>query len=194
MVAEGYYRTHNFRKYALRMLVFALLSEIPYNLMKSNMIFDGYDQNVLWTFLIALMCMRFIDLAKARGVKVLYGSAVVGGCLLGFLFGILGSVDYGGMGVLTVLVFYFFREANIFNRIFQVILLFIMHFIYFGTFSPTFEFGPIIIPLQGFALVSLIFIWLYKGRRGYHSKPFQYLCYAFYPVHMLILYFITLLM
>ena len=30
-------------------------------------------------------------------------------------------------------------------------------------------------------------IWLYLGRQGYHSKPFQYLCYGFYPVHMLAL-------
>ena len=40
---------------------------------------------------------------------------------------------------------------------------------------------------QGLALLALIPIWLYRGRQGYHSKPFQYLCYAFYPVHMLLL-------
>lgn len=40
---------------------------------------------------------------------------------------------------------------------------------------------------QGLALLALIPIWLYRGRQGYHSKPFQYACYAFYPVHMLIL-------
>ena len=40
---------------------------------------------------------------------------------------------------------------------------------------------------QGLALLALLPIWLYRGRQGYHSKPFQYACYAFYPVHMLIL-------
>ena len=40
---------------------------------------------------------------------------------------------------------------------------------------------------QGLALLALIPIWLYRGRQGYHSKPFQYVCYAFYPVHMLVL-------
>ena len=40
---------------------------------------------------------------------------------------------------------------------------------------------------QGFALLALIPIWLYRGNRGYHSKWFQYFCYAFYPVHMLLL-------
>ena len=40
---------------------------------------------------------------------------------------------------------------------------------------------------QGLALLALIPIWLYRGRQGYHSKPFQNLCYGFYPVHMLTL-------
>ena len=41
---------------------------------------------------------------------------------------------------------------------------------------------------QGLALLALVPIWLYRGRQGYHSRGFQYACYAFYPVHMLILY------
>ena len=40
---------------------------------------------------------------------------------------------------------------------------------------------------QGMALLALIPVWLYRGRQGHHSKPFQYACYAFYPVHMLVL-------
>ena len=40
---------------------------------------------------------------------------------------------------------------------------------------------------QGLALLALVPIWLYRGRQGYHSRPFQYACYAFYPVHMLVL-------
>lgn len=43
---------------------------------------------------------------------------------------------------------------------------------------------------QGFALLSLIPIWLYSGKQGYHSKWFQYACYAFYPAHLLLLYLI----
>ena len=36
-------------------------------------------------------------------------------------------------------------------------------------------------------LLALLPIRLYRGRQGYHSRPFQYLCYGFYPVHMLVL-------
>jgi hypothetical protein len=40
---------------------------------------------------------------------------------------------------------------------------------------------------QGLALFALIPIWLCRGRQGYHSRWFQRFCYAFYPVHLLIL-------
>ena len=42
-------------------------------------------------------------------------------------------------------------------------------------------------PTAWLALLALVPIWLYRGRQGYHSKPFQYACYAFYPMHMLLL-------
>lgn len=43
---------------------------------------------------------------------------------------------------------------------------------------------------QGFVLLALIPIWLYSGHQRYHSKPFKYFCYAFYPLHLLIVYLI----
>ena len=48
------------------------------------------------------------------------------------------------------------------------------------------------IPTQGFAVFSLVPIWLYGGKKGKSSKIMQYGFYAFYPVHMLILYLIKL--
>ena len=46
---------------------------------------------------------------------------------------------------------------------------------------------------QGLALLALPIIWLYNGERGYHKKWWQYFCYAFYPLHMLVLYLVFLL-
>ena len=43
------------------------------------------------------------------------------------------------------------------------------------------------IPEQGLAVLALIPIWLYNGKQGPHSRAIQYACYAFYPLHMLIL-------
>ena len=41
---------------------------------------------------------------------------------------------------------------------------------------------------QGLALLALLPIWLYRGRQGYHARWFQHFGYAFYPLHMLVLY------
>ena len=54
LLAEGARHTHDPKKYLLRLLVFAVLSEIPFDLMYGGTVFYPYHQNVLWTFLIAL--------------------------------------------------------------------------------------------------------------------------------------------
>jgi hypothetical protein len=177
------------------MLVFALLSEIPYDLMKSGVSCDWYDQNVIWTFLLALLCIRVIDWVKAKGKKGAYILTAILVSFAGFILGMLLMVDYGGMGVLTVLIFYFLRERKWWCKLLQLVLLLIINVTFLGAlgYGVTVNvFGRWVeIPQQGFAVLALIPIWLYHGRQGYHSKPFQYICYAFYPVHMLILYSIS---
>jgi hypothetical protein len=77
----------------------------------------------------------------------------------------------------------------------EFLSLLLINVLMLGALSPIITvsvFGSLLeIPLQGFAVFALIPIWLYHGRQGYHSKPFQYACYAFYPVHMIILFVIS---
>ncbi len=54
MIVEGYFHTHDLKKYLLRMVAFALISEVPFDLMYEGLAFYPYHQNVMWTFLIAL--------------------------------------------------------------------------------------------------------------------------------------------
>ena len=67
MLVEGYFHTRSVKKYMLRMLVFALISEIPFNLMVGGGWFYPVHQNVLWTFLIALVMIHWNEKAKATG-------------------------------------------------------------------------------------------------------------------------------
>jgi hypothetical protein len=177
MVAEGCVHTRSPLKYGLRLLIFALIAEIPYDLMKSDRLFDTYDQNVIWTFLIAFLCITAYRRIKALGKPALSVAAGIFFILLGFMAGTIFSVDYGGMGVMMVFVFYFLRQRKWWTFLLQFVLLFFINVIFLGGFDP----------MQAFAMFALIPIWLYRGRQGYHSKPFQFFCYAFYPVHMLIL-------
>ena len=48
------------------------------------------------------------------------------------------------------------------------------------------------LPQQGFAVLALIFIWMYNGTQGPHGKAVKYAFYTFYPLHMLILALIAL--
>ena len=93
------------------------------------------------------------------------------------------------VGVLTVLVFYFFRGRVWWCLAGQLLALYWLNVeMLGGLMSPVQLFGVSFeICQQGFALLALVPIWLYRGRQGYHSRWFQYFCYAFYPVHMLVL-------
>ena len=51
LLVEGYFHTKNLKKYAGRILLFAILSEIPFNLAMGSSRFYPVHQNVLWSFL-----------------------------------------------------------------------------------------------------------------------------------------------
>ena len=189
MIAEGYFRTRNIKKYMSRLLVFALISEIPFNLMTGGGWLYPYHQNVLWTFLIAIICMIGIDKIKVSSkhiaVKIILIILIV---FLGWIIGTITFVDYYGFGVLTVLTFYAFHQKRWWNYLAQVLILYYIN-VEVNIFGVTLE-----IVQQGLALLSLPIIWLYNGELGYHKKWWQYFCYAFYPLHMMVLYLIFIFM
>lgn len=193
LIVEGYFHTSNFKKYALRLLVGALLSEIPFDLMHEGVPFYLFHQNVILLFLIALLGIYLMEKVRTKGKLWLTILADLGIVLGTFLLGTLTFADYYGPGVLTVYLFYFFRGRKWWCFLGQVLVMYWLNFDIMGgrlynitLFGTTFE-----VLQQGFAILALIPIWLYRGKQGYHSKPFQYFCYAFYPVHALILYLIA---
>ena len=54
-IAEGYYHTSDFKRYAKRLLLFALISEIPFNLMMGSSVINPFHQNVMFTLLLGLL-------------------------------------------------------------------------------------------------------------------------------------------
>ena len=197
LTAEGYFHTKNFKGYLGRMLLFALLSEIPFNLMISggSSFFYPLHQNVLFTFIIALLIMRCIDKIRDKGkvaLTMFFSGTLL---LLGWLLGSFLFVDYYGAGVVTVLIFYFFHERKWWAFALQAICLYYVNVEMLGSlyvpvelFGETFELHQ-----QSLALLALIPIWLYRGRKGYSSIPFRFGCYFFYPAHILLLVALMLL-
>ena len=189
MAVEGYFHTHNLKKYLLRMLIFAVISEVPFDLMYGGTWFYPVHQNVIWTLMMGLVGIHLMETVRKKKsifVYILVSAIVV---ILGGLLGTLSMVDYYGMGVLTVFIFYFFRGRKWWCLLGQMLALYWVNVeLLGGLMYPIRLFGmEFELCQQGLALLALLPIWLYRGRQGYHSKPFQYFCYAFYPIHMLVI-------
>ena len=189
MIVEGFFYTHDLKKYVGRLLLFAILSEIPFNLAVSQRVFYPVHQNVLFTFLIAIGLMFLNEKAKSHGkcwLRWLVGILTVA---LGYILGLIAMVDYYHAGVLTVLVFYFFRERKWWSYIGQALCLWYINAEMLGGFTYEFAlFGRTwFVARQSLALLALIPIWLYRGRQGPHNRALQIVYYAFYPVHLSVL-------
>lgn len=189
MIVEGYFHTRDLKKYVLRLLLFAFLSEIPFDLMYGGTIFYPYHQNVLWTFLLSIGCIILIEKVKKRGKLWLTILAAILIAAVGTSLGFLFMTDYFGFGVLTVLTFYFFHGRKWYHFAGQFVCLWYVNAVLFAglqypvtLFGTTFE-----ISHQGLALPALIPIWLYNGKQGPYNKAVRLVWYGFYPVHMLIL-------
>lgn len=189
-IAEGFVHTSNFKKYALRLLGFAIVTEIPFNLFYSSRFFNPFHQNVLFTLLLGLLAISVIDNAKKNKTAKNIALSALWLALI-CIASTVGFVDYGFLGMLTVVMFYLLRDFP-FAWLSQFVAMVLINIVFFEGqvfliefLGKTFE-----IPYQGFAVFSLIPIWLYGGKKGKSNKIMQYGFYAFYPVHMLILYLI----
>ncbi len=184
MLVEGSFHTRSAGKYARRLLIAAIVSEIPFNLAVGGYWLYPFHQNVMWTLLLGLGMIRLNEWAKSKHILLRVASAIAS-VILGYLAGTLLMVDYGGAGILTILAFYFFRNC----KIGQLLALICINFGLLSGYQAQltlFNFS-FMFPRQGMAVLSLIPIWLYRGRQGYRAKWLQFAYYAFYPAHLLIL-------
>lgn len=183
LIAEGCVHTHDRKKYALRLFVFAVLSEIPFNLMTGWAVWNPYDQNVLWTLLLgAAVCWSIDGVLKRRTAPafVLTGAAMVAAFWLLEVF----CTDYGGWGMLLVAMFYGVRRAPYGQAAKMAAQAVGLAFFCIGVMGG--------VSIELWALTALVPIWLYNGQRGFSHKAVQYGFYAFYPLHILILSLIAL--
>lgn len=162
LLVEGALHTKDIRRYLGRLLLFAFLSEIPFNLAHDGSIWNPEYQNIYFTLflgLLAVVCLRHQKrLLGAAGAMVM----IIGAEIL--------HTDYGGGGVVFVLVFFVFYG----KRLMQSIVFSATEFFLFGG-------------LQNYGMLALIPISLYNGKRG---PSLKYFFYFYYPAHLLVLYLI----
>ena len=189
LAAEGAVHTHNMRRYLRRLLIFALLSEVPFDLMSSGVPFWPFHQNVLWTFLLALLAICAIRRIQSLGRPWLTGLSVCAIAFVSYEVGFLTMCDYFGPGILTVLLFWLFRGRSWPRRLGQLLGLIVVNGCLLGGMTVPVVLGGLSfeLPQQATAVLALLPIWCHQGRQGPHGPAVQYACYAFYPVHLLVL-------
>ena len=98
-------------------------------------------------------------------------------------------VDFYHAGILTVLVFYMTRNMGWSKYLLQALLLWYINVEMLGGYSYEVSFfgETHFVVRQGFALLALLPIWLYRGKQGPYNQVIKYTYYLFYPVHLLIL-------
>lgn len=188
LIAEGYAHTSNLNRYMGRLLLWAVLTEVPFDMVFYGKPLMWGHQNVLWTFLLGLLVIRFYERYRDDGDWFGRTVSVLGSVVMAGVFGIFSMCDYEAVGVLTVFLFHVTRDYRLSGKVIQAVCLFLLSMSMVPA-TMLFEIAGTRIPApeQVFCLLALPFIWLYNGRPGYRAKWFQWACYAFYPVHLIVI-------
>lgn len=176
-IAEGLRYTRSWKKYVLYLLGFALISQIPYALLHI-----WWQLNILFTFLISILCIFLLKHFKENSTLYTVLLVLIGTFVL--LSQPFGLIDYGFLGVLLVIAFYFIRDGKI-RLAAGTSILCLMALREFALS------GYVLSGLIQFAaLLSVVLLAFYNGQKG--RANLKWLFYITYPTHLLVIYIITL--
>ena len=172
LLVEGYNHTSNIKRYASRLFVFALISQVPYTLFLAPT-----TLNVLFTLLIGLALLYLYDNMDNRGGFWLCAAA---------LTALSAFCDWGILGPLMILMM-----RVIPDRRQRVILPLLVPILGDGLPALSNFMAGFDLELLPFALYPLLgctatipLLLSYNGSRG---RPMKWLFYAYYPAHILVL-------
>ena len=182
-IANGARFTKNINKYLLRVFILAIISQIPYQVLFTAYGVDKPGLNILFTLALGLLGIIFLKIFNKFLVRVLI-------IFLLSLFSVLVKSDYGFFGVLTIIIFYLYYESPIKFSIFYSLLVAVFYIIPIAVnkyLNGVLNISIVNI-LEIFSPASLLIIASYNKKLGCDIK---YLFYLFYPVHLILIYLIT---
>ena len=168
LLVEGFRHTRNVKGYGARLLLFAFISEIPFDLAFFRKPFYFGHQNVFFTLFLGLMALVAYRHLKARNV-FLSSLSVFAIALLAQLL----ETDYGMLGVMLMVLLYAFDDQR--QTVLWIVTVNVLFFVIYMN------------PRQLYAVMSIPFILMYNGEPG---RRLKYLFYGIYPVHLVILYLV----
>ena len=178
-LVEGYVHTSSRKNYALRLLAFAILSQIPYSLVRFVKASAG-DLNVIFTLLISFLMMAVTDRIKSQIIK---GMAIA-------LFMIISVFsDWGLLGPLMVWIFYMNRgdKTKQIRDYLMIICIQLLCTVFF-LICNTQNWYEGICQLGIFLVIPLL--QFYNGESGRKTIVNKWLFYIFYPVHLIVIWLI----
>lgn len=167
LLVEGFVHTSDAKRYMRRLLIFAFLSEIPFDLAITGKVFSLEYQNVFWELtwgMGAMFCLRIIE--QKHFNYLVQVAARLGTIAVFALSAEHLNFDYGMYGIISIVALYVFRQ----NKVMQLLI------------------GAVSFCWEPVAPLAFLLLALYNGKRG---RKIKYAFYIFYPVHMLILYLIA---
>ncbi len=163
LLVEGFEKTSNRKKYGISLLVLAMVSEIPFDLMNGHAIWYP-KQNVMFTLLLGYLAMWSVEFFKNKPLISIMLLLVM------FLVSRYMHADYQTIGFVFILLMYGLKKERIIRTVAC----------------------PVLLPMKLMVFLSLLLTCLYNDKRGFVKTPFlKYCFYAFYPVHMLVIYFLA---
>ena len=162
LLCEGFVHTSSRRKYALRLGMFALLSEVPYQLLMGQVYGESWGWPVGNIFF-ELLCCFFALWCVERGGLWIFVTA--GLALAAQLLGL----SYGAYGVVLAVCFFLFRGKPWLQGI-ALVGATCLYCVYYSNW------------VQGWAMLAAVPLALYNGQRG-RRLP-RYFLYGFYPLHL----------
>lgn len=168
LLVEGFFHSKNRKNYALRLGMFALISEPIFD-MAINTKHYLEKQNVYFTLLIGFIVIWLFHKIEQYTMKewkkyISQLLILAGGMGLAWLL----KTDYSYKGVLVMAAMYHFRMRKIIAQLF----------------------GFCVLSSNPFTAVGFALPFLYHGKKGKGNTVWQYFCYTFYPLHLLLLYFV----
>lgn len=172
--------SRNISKYFVRMIIFALVSEIPFNLAFFDAVFYPERQNVILTLLLGAVAVYAVDdLWKSDTndiLKILFAGLIV---YLAYSLSNMWATDYAGKGIIAVFLLYLGRTSKIGTALALLV----------GFYFEFQVYGWVIENSYGFVYLAIPLLLLYNGKRGKQNK---WAFYVFYPAHLFILYLLKL--
>ena len=163
MIVEGFYKTKSRGKYLRNLLIFAIISEIPYDMFQSKVFINNRSQNIMWALALGLFTLIIVDKLKEK-IKNKYIWIFVSVIIVAInaILATLLSFDYDYYSIIIIFILYIFYDKRFVGSLLSYLV--IIKEIY---------------AILGFAIINL-----YNGEKGKQNKLFNYL---FYPVHLFIL-------